>query len=211
MVALQAQVADLVSLHREGFGPPLPPAASSRTQLVAQLAALTAAPPRSWQRMASIAAAIVLSAISAVVLYRQGSEIEAMSVPKPALTPGATVPVTRSDVCLAEERKQVRIIPAAIQRQVFREYGIPDDAPLAYEVDHLITPELGGSDDIRNLWPQSYSDTVWNAHVKDALEDRLHQLVCEGKVDLARAQQDISTDWIAAYKKYFHSNRPISE
>jgi len=42
--------------------------------------------------------------------------------------------------------------------------------PDAYEVDYLITPELGGATDIRNLWP--YGDTVWNAHVKDQLEDR---------------------------------------
>jgi hypothetical protein len=76
-------------------------------------------------------------------------------------------------------------------------------------VDYLITPALGGSEDIRNLWPQSYSATIWNARVKDALEDRLHDLVCSGDLDLATAQQEISTDWIAAYKKYFHTDRPI--
>jgi hypothetical protein len=45
--------------------------------------------------------------------------------------------------------------------------------------------------------------------VKDNLEDRLRQLVCSGGLDLRAAQHDISSDWIAAYKKYFHSDTPI--
>jgi len=75
-------------------------------------------------------------------------------------------------------------------------------------VDYLITPELGGAGSIRNLWPQPYS-AVWNAHVKDELEDRLHGLVCSGQVDLATAQREISRDWISAYKKYFHTDKPF--
>ena len=78
-----------------------------------------------------------------------------------------------------------------------------------FEVDYLVTPELGGAEDIRNLWPQPYEATLWNAHVKDALEDRLHEMVCSGEIDLATAQHDIATDWISAYKKYFHTDRPF--
>ena len=47
-------------------------------------------------------------------------------------------------------------------------------------MDYLITPALGGADDIHNLWPESSSATVWNAQVKDALEDHLRNLVCDG-------------------------------
>jgi hypothetical protein len=97
----------------------------------------------------------------------------------------------------------------SLQRRVFEEYGIPGAEPRAYEVDYLITPALGGADDIRNLWPQSYSSAVWNARVKDALEDRLHDLVCGGNLDLVAAQRDISSDWIAAYKKYFQTDKPL--
>jgi hypothetical protein len=60
---------------------------------------------------------------------------------------------------------------------------------------------IGGSNSIKNLWPESYR-TVWNAHVKDRLEDRLHALVVSCKLDLETAQREIATDWIAAYKKY---------
>jgi hypothetical protein len=64
---------------------------------------------------------------------------------------------------------------------------------------------------ILRLWPEPYQDTVCNAHVKDQLEDRLHRMVCRGHVDLATAQRDISTDWIAAYRKYFHADSPVSD
>jgi hypothetical protein len=65
-------------------------------------------------------------------------------------------------------------------------------------------------EDIHNLWPEPYSSSPWNAHVKDALEEHLHQMVCAGKLDLSTAQRDIATDWIAAYKKYFHTDKPLA-
>ncbi len=40
------------------------------------------------------------------------------------------------------------------------------------------------------------------AHVKDRLELRLLDLVCQGKLPLAEAQHAITTDWIAAYRTY---------
>ena len=45
--------------------------------------------------------------------------------------------------------------------------------------------------------------------MKDELEQLLPALVCRGVVDLATAQRDIAADWIAAYKKYFHTDRPV--
>jgi hypothetical protein len=51
---------------------------------------------------------------------------------------------------------------------------------------------------------------TWNVHVKDDLEEGLHQLVCGGKLNLSSAQRDIATDWIAAYKNYFNTDKPLS-
>ncbi|MGA8271423.1 MAG: hypothetical protein WB919_07660 [Candidatus Sulfotelmatobacter sp.] len=128
------------------------------------------------------------------------------------LTPGAAVPVTKSEVCAVDAEKTVPVIPVSLRRKVFEIYGVTTARPDEnYEVDYLITPELGGATDIRNLWPEPYQDTLWNAHVKDQLEDRLHQMVCHGDVDLATAQHDISTDWIAAYRKYFRTDRPLMD
>ena len=58
------------------------------------------------------------------------------------------------------------------------------------------------------LWPMAISGLratgpePWNAHVKDKLEDRLHALVCAGKMSLPEAQRAISSDWISAYKQW---------
>jgi hypothetical protein len=72
---------------------------------------------------------------------------------------------------------------------------------LCCEVDHLISLELGGSNRPANLWPEPY-DIVWNAKVKDKLENRLHKMVCAGEIDLSTAQKAIAKDWIAAYQQY---------
>jgi hypothetical protein len=131
-------------------------------------------------------------------------------LPDPKLTPGATLPVTRDDICVPGYSRKVRNVPAAVKRQAYAEYGIRHHLPGEYEVDHLISLELGGSNSIKNLWPQSYRTRPWNARVKDQLENKLHELVCSGQLDLKTAQHDIAADWIAAYKNYFHTDRPLS-
>jgi hypothetical protein len=167
---------------------PLPPSAGPRAQLQISLRAPLG---------------IALAAAAALLIFLLPGD---RSRPKNTLTPGETIAITIGDVCRGEP--SARMISASLRQKVFNEYGIDSARPSAYEVDYLITPELGGADSIRNLWPEPYS-TIWNAHVKDALEERLHDLVCQGKVDLATAQHEIATDWIAAYKKYFHTNRPL--
>lgn len=119
--------------------------------------------------------------------------------------------VTKDDVCTPGYTKKVRSVPASLKHRVFAEYGIVKPVPHAYEVDHLISLELGGSNSIRNLWPQPYSGIEWNAHVKDALEDRLHSMVCNGDIEMSTAQNAIATDWVASYKRYFHTNAPLTK
>ena len=138
-------------------------------------------------------------------------QVNAPLLPDRAMTPGATLPVTKDDICVPGYTQKVRNVPADVKRQVYAEYGITSHKPGQYEVDHLISLELGGSNSLKNLWPQSYLTQPWNAHVKDQLENELHDEVCSGRLDLATAQHDISTDWIAAYKKYFHTNAPLSK
>lgn len=110
--------------------------------------------------------------------------------------------VTAADVCHPGYARSVRHVSGKVKYRVYAEYGITDRRPGEYEIDHLISLELGGSNDIQNLWPQSFDTQPWNAHVKDRLEDRLHAMVCRGEIGLKEAQRTIATDWIAAYKKY---------
>lgn len=82
-------------------------------------------------------------------------------------------------------------------------YGIPYSRHSDFEVDHLVSRELGGADDVKNLWPESYVTQPWNAHRKDRLENYLHKLVCSNQITLEEARREIAYDWRIAYKKYF--------
>lgn len=215
---LQGAITGFIRDHQREMDVKLPPAAGSRAMLKARLGQLSAeANGRSrWAGGFAWALAGLTIVVLGVALFlnRQDSpshaRIPVLSIPDSRLTPGATLLVNRRQVC-TERTTNNKAVPVALQRRVFEEYGISGAEPRAYEVDYLITPALGGADDIHNLWPHSYSATVWNAQVKDALEDRLRQMVCDGTLDLMEAQREIAGNWIAAYKKYFHTDWPLPE
>ena len=176
------------------------------------MAQLASAPPErgSFPRRLLWAATASLCGLLAAGLWIVRYEIRLTTVARPqtlasipdsSLTPGATVLLSRQAVCSQQNIKN-KAVPVALQRRVFEEYGMVKVEPRAYEVDYLVTPALGGAEDIHNLWPQSYS-AVWNAQVKDALEDRLRELVCRGSLDLSQAQREIANNWIGAYRSIF--------
>lgn len=131
-------------------------------------------------------------------------------LPDPVRTPGDTLAVTAADVCTPGYARRVRDVPAAVKREVYVRYGITHHAPRSYEVDHLISLELGGSNSVRNLWPESYRTHPWNARVKDALENALHRRVCAGQMTLHDAQRAIAANWVAAYRRYVHAEPPAA-
>src|ERR1700722_12142530 len=137
----------------------------------------------------------------------QAMNAEAIALPRRTLTPGFTRAVQVADLCSTQDLDNDPPVSPSLEQAVFEEYGVPASSKKDYELDYLITPALGGVDSIQNLWPQPYSST-WNARVKDQLEDHLHELVCQGKVQLATAQSDIAFNWIAAYKRYFNTDQP---
>ncbi|HMI57900.1 MAG TPA: hypothetical protein VK511_07625 [Gemmatimonadaceae bacterium] len=125
-------------------------------------------------------------------------------LPDPARTPGAALEVTAADICVSGYSKRVRNVPAEVKRRVYALYGVRSHEPGEYEIDHLINLSLGGSNSIRNLWPESFRTSPWNAYVKDQLENELHRRVCAGTMDLAKAQQVIARNWIIGYREYVH-------
>ena len=153
-----------------------------------------------------IRAIAFLLVFAQVVLAQQPTPI----VPDPKLTPGDTFEVRVQDLCVRGYTKKVRNVPAAMKREVYRKCGITSHGSGDYEVDHLIPLELGGSNSIKNLWPESHRTSPWNAQVKDRLEGKLHELVCSGQLDLKTAQQAIASNWIEAYKTYVSPDSPTS-
>ncbi|HZS56015.1 MAG TPA: zf-HC2 domain-containing protein [Bryobacteraceae bacterium] len=216
---IEASISSFVESREQEFASALPPIAGPRALLKARIAQMRTESDKRSHRLSLFrrtigAAAAVFIALAIGVLFisyarqqnilRQRAPV--VSLPNSTITPGATVMMTQQQVCMQTNTKN-KAVPFALQRRVFDEYGIKSATPQLYEVDYLVTPALGGADDIRNLWPQSYS-AVWNAQVKDELEDRLRQLVCGGSLTLAEAQRDIAGDWIGAYKKYFRTDKP---
>lgn len=123
------------------------------------------------------------------------------NLPDPQCTLGDVFAnITAAQVCKAGYAGSVRNVPQSEKDKAFAEYGVIQHAPEAYEVDHLISLEIGGSNDIKNLWPQSYTGP-YNAHMKDTLENFLHDQVCSGKLQLQCAQRAISGNWIDIYNE----------
>ncbi len=119
--------------------------------------------------------------------------------PKHTLTPGDVLTTDASVVCASGYSKSVRNVPSKEKREVYAEYNTPYPQPQgANEVDHFISLELGGSNDIKNLWLEPASPTP-GFHEKDKVENYLHQQVCSGAMTLVEAQREIATDWYAVY------------
>jgi hypothetical protein len=101
-------------------------------------------------------------------------------------------------ICVAGYSAKVRpptSYTTPLKRQLMDAYGY-GGLPLAnYELDHLISLELGGAPrDPANLWPLTRSGPA-GAIQKDAIENFLHRQVCDGALSLADAQQQVAMDW----------------
>jgi hypothetical protein len=84
--------------------------------------------------------------------------------------------------------------------KVYAEYGITSHSSGQYQIDHFIPLELGGSNDISNLWPEPANPKP-GFHEKDKVENYLHDQVCSGTRNLSGAQDAIVSDWVAIYNQ----------
>jgi hypothetical protein len=132
--------------------------------------------------------------------FRDGGQL-----PDPACTPGAVDPAVtqqniHSTICrTGGYTTKVRPPESETERAKFDvaypAYHVKHSA--TSELDHLVSLELGGSNDIANLWPEVGKQP----NPKDKVENDLHRAVCDGEVSLSAAQQAIATNWTTAEAK----------
>ena len=120
--------------------------------------------------------------------------------PDPVCTPGAVMGISVDVVCNSSTKGR-RAVTTAMKNQVFADYSVSSHPSGAFEVDHFIPLELGGSNDIANLWPEPASPTP-GFHEKDKVETALHNEVCKAHtMTLEEAQRVIATNWVKYYNE----------
>jgi hypothetical protein len=147
---------------------PLPPAAPARARLATRMAEGSAPsapslaffavpnwmPDRRWLYGAVV---VVLALASGLMLSGQrdlavtvptgGDDV--FLLPRADLTPGATASVTLHDICGPDRYGRTQPIPATVHQTIFTRYGADYRQAAEYELDYLITPELGGVSNVR--------------------------------------------------------------
>jgi 5-methylcytosine-specific restriction endonuclease McrA len=129
----------------------------------------------------------------------------ASELPNLKITPGSARNVSIKQLCTTST-SLVRNVPESLKKDIYRNYGLNGNNKLlckeGYEVDHLISLELGGDNTANNLWPQSFCGNN-NAHDKDKLENELHRQICNNRITIEDAQECIRTNWIICFNKTF--------
>lgn len=107
----------------------------------------------------------------------------------PTTTPPASAILTRrtTDFCTPGWSAAHRHVLPAVRRAVLLRDHAPTPFPHGAEVDHRVSLELGGSNDISNLRYQAPGLSA----LKDREENRLHRAVCTGKLSVDAAQQQL--------------------
>jgi hypothetical protein len=112
--------------------------------------------------------------------------------------------LTKAVICSASfHTGSIRNVPQSEKYDVEVEYGMTEKLyGSSLEIDHIVSLELGGSNDIANLFPERASPAP-GYHVKDKLENKLHSLVCSGSMSLSSARVGIATNWQKLYRKVY--------
>jgi hypothetical protein len=136
-------------------------------------------------------------------------------LPDPVCSPGATNPAVSqatigTTICTPGWTATIRpstSVTNRIKREAIDAYGdYAGSAPGGYELDHLISLELGGAPDaVANLWPEK---GLHNS--KDPVENAAKRAVCAHQITLTDAQHAIATNWITLGHRLGVSGIPAS-
>ena len=113
----------------------------------------------------------VPSVVAVSISLDLGSVAPADDLPDLTKTPGVSRPgLSKSKICTIKWGRDQRHVTSAMKDQVFALYGYAGHDPRCVvdahgktcEIDHLISRELGGADDVQNLWPEAYGTSPWS-------------------------------------------------
>jgi len=169
-------------------------------------------------RFAIIVAALALTTVS-------GLAGTFPTLPDRKLTPGkANTSLSVSKICSTKWGKDARAVTDKMKKDVIKAYHFSSSVcPVTtfkgnriprVEIDHLISRDIGGADDIKNLWPQCYepvkkakSKQANGAHKKDRLEVELNKRICKTRSAalLREYQRKTKINWISLYHEIYEN------
>jgi hypothetical protein len=137
--------------------------------------------------------------------------VQAFGISKPIkdLTTGDILTSDIETICVSNYSKTVRDVSGSTKKKVYDLYKVPANERGTYKgqliskIDHLVPLAIGGSNDISNLWSHYYyPEDGYGVVMKNRIENKLHRLVCEGKLDIKEAQNCIASDWQMCYDRF---------
>jgi hypothetical protein len=158
--------------------------------------------------LASVIAAATLGLTACgAATYSAGSGLPNIKSTPGLINPLVTQGNIRSNICVsgwtATVRPPLTYTNQLKYAQLHSGYNLAGDLNMKhYEEDHIVPLEVGGNpSNPLNLFPQP-RNIRFSAYLKDQLENRMHQLVCSGRVTLKVAQSVFLTNWEKGYSKY---------
>ncbi len=117
------------------------------------------------------------------------------NMPDEECTPGHIFPdATKEQICVSGYARKARKVSSSQKDRIYAAYGIRSHTVGEYNIDHLISLQLGGSNDDANLWPQA-AEPAPGYHEKIKVENFLHGELCRGEISLQQAQRLVGQHW----------------
>lgn len=141
---------------------------------------------------------LVAAPLSAQATYRHHGKV---LLPDSVVSPGLVASHSLAKICVVGYSSTQRHTSGALKAKVYKAYGVHNSTAHPYEIDHIISLELGGADSASNLFPQPYFQHP-GAREKDVLENYLRREACAHRLPLDSAQAWLAKDWYAAYLRF---------
>jgi hypothetical protein len=131
------------------------------------------------------------------VLVAAGSSASAISHPDTHLTPGAVDPAVTQvtiarTICKIGYGRSAGKVSTATRNRIYLAYHVKHADRSTFAIEHLVPLKLGGTNAIKNLWPEPKDEAKKN----EVLHASLWASVCIFRsMGLARAQELLQSAW----------------